>query len=457
MSHSHSASASSAAFPDGIWKPAPSARTSLEQAVPGRRPEAPELAARPQAPAPPVPLAKQPDWTPRMWQGFDLRSWLMLLVRNRFAVHPSQWYMAVIITLVSVINTLLRLLQDALFSRAVRDTRIEQPPIFLLGHWRSGTTLLHEMMSCDQRFGYPSTYACMEPNHFLLTERLFTRWLSFLVPASRPMDNMKVGLDRPQEDELAMCMLGAGSPYSTIAFPNRRPDGPDFLDLEALPPADLSRWKRAFDGFLRQLTFKTGKRLVLKSPTHTARIKTLKDMFPGAIFVHIVRDPYVVFSSTVNLWRTLHGAHGLQVPTHDGLEETVLQTFVRIYEKLEAGKKLLGPDQFYELRYEDLVKDPAGEMRKLYAHFGLAGFEAYLPQLQEYLANVKGYETNKYRLTEAQRSLVTRRWGDVIRRYGYAIRRGAETPAHKDRPVRPAVRAGAANVTRHGASQTAAA
>jgi hypothetical protein len=72
------------------------------------------------------------------------------------------------------------------------------------------------------------------------------------------------------------------------------------------------------------------------------------------------------------------------------------------------------------LRYENLVKDPVGEMAKLYAHFGFAGFEAYLPRLQEYLANVKNYETNKYQLTEEQRTLVTHRWGDVIRRYGYS-------------------------------------
>jgi omega-hydroxy-beta-dihydromenaquinone-9 sulfotransferase len=374
----------------------------------------------PQAPASPLQLAKQPDWMPRMWQGCDFFAWLTLLFRNRVAVHPRQLYIAVIITLVSFINTLLGLLQDAMFSRAVRNTKIEQPPIFLLGHWRTGTTLLHELMICDQRFGYPTTYACAEPNHFLLTERLFSRWLSFLMPASRPMDNMKGGFDRPQEDEFAMCMLGVGSPYSTIAFPNRRPDGPDYLDLEAVPPAGLRRWKRAFDGFLRKLTYQTGKRLVLKSPPHTARIKTLKEMFPGAIFIHIVRDPYVVFPSTVNLWRTLYHAHGLQTPTCDGLEETVLQTFVRLHEKLEEGKKLLGPGQFYELRYEDLVRDPVGEMGKLYAHFGLTGFDAYLPRLQEYLANNRGYETNKYRLTEQQRTLVTRRWGDVIRRYGYA-------------------------------------
>ena len=85
---------------------------------------------------------------------------------------------------------------------------MKAPPIFILGHWRTGTTLLHEFMIRDERFGYPTTYECMDPNHFLLTEGLFTRWLNFLVPTHRPMDNMKAGFDRPQEDEFALCMLG---------------------------------------------------------------------------------------------------------------------------------------------------------------------------------------------------------------------------------------------------------
>ena len=90
-----------------------------------------------------------------------------------------------------------------------------------------------------------------------------------------------------------------------------------------------------------------------------------------------------------------------------------------MYERLEEGKKLLGPERFYELRYEDLIKDPPGEMKKIYDHFQLGGYEQYLPKLEEYLASVKGYETNKYQLSDAQRAEIARRWAPVIERYGY--------------------------------------
>lgn len=375
--------------------------------------------------APPPEPAKKPRWAPRMWEGCDFFAWIKLLFRNRFAVHPRHWYIAAIITCVSLLNTLLRLLQDAIYGRAIREAKIKEPPIFILGHWRTGTTLLHEFMIRDERFGYPTTIECLMPNHFLLTESIFTRWLKFLMPPSRPMDNMKAGFDRPQEDEFAMCMFGVGSPYLTIAFPNRPPQGQEYLDLETVDATALRRWKRALKTFLKRLTYKSGKRLVLKSPPHTARIKTLKAMFPGAIFIHIVRDPYVVFPSTINLWRTLYKTHGLQTPNYEGLEEHVLQTFTHLYDRLEEGKKLLGPEQFYEVRYEDLIVDPAGEMRKIYEHFQLGGFEAFLPRLQEYLASVKDYETNKYQLTDEQRAELSQRWGDVIRRYGYCL---AKTP-----------------------------
>jgi hypothetical protein len=239
------------------------------------------------------------------------------------------------------------------------------------------------------------------------------------MPSRRPMDNMATGWERPQEDEFALCMLGSPSPYLTIAFPNRPPLYPDYLDLRGLSPRALARWKRAFVRFVQQVTVKDPRRLVLKSPPHTCRIEVLLELYPDAHFVHIVRDPYVVFPSTVNLWKSLYRTHGLQRPTFAGLEEHVLTTFTRVYDGLERGRKRVRPSHFHELRYEDLAKDPVGELRRLYDHFHLGGFEAYLPRLEAYLATLKGYETNRYQLDPDVRAEITRRWGDVIRRYGY--------------------------------------
>jgi hypothetical protein len=243
------------------------------------------------------------------------------------------------------------------------------------------------------------------------------------------MDNMASGWDRPQEDEFALCMMGQPSPYLTIAFPNHPPQDQEALDLEKLPPRAVRKWKAALLGFMQRITYRRPGRLILKSPTHTCRIKTLLEMFPEARFVHIVRDPYVVFPSTVNLWQSLYRTHGIQIAKFAGLEEHVFQTFTRMYKKLDEGRRLVDPAHFYELRYEELVGDPLGEMRKLYEHLNLGGFEAIKPRLENYLARTGDYKTNQYIVTPEMREEIGRRWGDVIRRYGYEMKEEPTTPA----------------------------
>jgi hypothetical protein len=361
----------------------------------------------------------RPEWTPRIWEGIDFFAWLRLLARNRFAIDWTCLYIAVIVTLVSIIHSAVRLLQEAWLGGAIRRTHLLHPPIFIIGHWRTGTTLLHELLILDPRFNYPTTYECLEPNHFLLSEQILTRLFYFLTPSHRPMDNMAAGWDRPQEDEFALCMLGLPSPYLKIAFPNRPEPFPESDDLEHMPPCCRAAWKRGVYHFLQTLTVKDPRRLVLKSPTHSCRIPTLIEMFPDALFVHIVRDPYIVFPSTVTLWKTLWKVHGLQVPNYADLEEYVFCKFTHLYERLDQAEKWIDPARFHEVRYEDLVRDPIGEMEKLYSHLKLGAFADVKPRLERYFADQADYKTNRYEHTPEQRARIEARWGEVIRRYGY--------------------------------------
>jgi hypothetical protein len=360
------------------------------------------------------------EWSPHLWQGCNFSAWLRLLVRNRFAVHPACWHVALIATFVSLGHSFLGYVQEAIYGRRIRRVRLEPPPLFILGHWRTGTTWLHELLVLDERHTYPTTYQCLDPNDFLLTEGILSRLLRLLLPRHRPMDNVPVGPDRPQEDEFALCMLGQGSPYWTIAFPNHPPQDQEYLDLEKLSPRARRSWERTLVHFLQAVALRApGKRLILKSPPHTCRVPILQALFPGALFVHIVRDPYVVFPSTVNLWRALYRQHGLQKPTFQGLEDYVFETGLRLYRKLEEARSQIPPSHFYELRYEDLVKDPIGQIRALYEHLRLGEFARVRPRLEQYLAENAGYQTNRYSLTDEQRELIRQRWGEILRRYGY--------------------------------------
>ena len=233
------------------------------------------------------------------------------------------------------------------------------------------------------------------------------------------MDNMPLGFDRPQEDEFALCNMGIGSPYLTFAFSNRPPQDQEFLDMEGLSPRELARWKRAFLWFLKCVTVQDPKRIVLKSPPHTGRIRVLLELFPDARFVHIVRDPYVLFPSTVHLWRQLYKVHGFQTPKCEGLEDYVFETFNRMYAAFDAQRGLIPKGRFSEIRYEDLVADPVRQMRRIYEELQLGGFDEALPALEEHVAATAGYKTNRYELPEETRDQITRRWGKFIEQYGY--------------------------------------
>lgn len=377
-------------------------------------------AAPPIAPAAtPAKAKKERTWAPRLWLGCDFFAWMRLLAHNRFAVELPYLYIAVIDTIFGVFNTLLRWLVALIYGRRVARTEIKEQPLFVIGHWRCGTTLLHELLVLDERFTYPTSFACFAPNHFLITERLADPWLGFLLPVHRPMDDMTMAWNSPQEDEFALCNLGAPSPYLMLAFPNHPPMCQDYLDPQGMSPADTQRWKLRFMKFLKQITYRTPKRIVLKSPPHTARIDVLLELFPDARFVHIVRNPYTVFQSTTNLWKRLYEGQGLQKPRNEGIEEFVLDTYVRMNQKLDQTRGLVSPSRFYELRYEDLVADPVAQLRRLYQHLELGDFEAVAPAIEAYQAARADYKTKKYQQSDEERSRISQAWGEYIRRYGY--------------------------------------
>ena len=364
-------------------------------------------------------------WNLRVWHGMTMGAWFSMLARNRFAISPSRVPMAVVISLASVANSLLALVQRLLLGRRIARTPLDESPIFVIGHWRSGTTLLHELLTLDERHTYPDTYACLAPRHFLISRYVFPWCLRILLPKRRPMDNLAVGWDRPQEDEWALATMGVPSPYVAIAFPNRLPQYPEYADLAGVPAGDLDRWRRAFVWFLKCVSFPSPKRIVLKSPLHTCRIEALLEIFPDARFMHIVRDPYTVYPSTIRLWKRMSADQGLQVPALEELEESVLATFNRMYETFESTRHKIKPGRFCEVRYEDLVDDPIGQMQRIYQALELGDFDKVLPAIQRYAAGMSEFTTNRYQLSPPERDAVARRWGAFFDRYGYARKAAA--------------------------------
>ena len=375
-----------------------------------------------------------PERTPRFWHGMRFCAAMGLLIRNRFHVHPVRWGMVFTVLFAAVINSTLYYLQRLFCGRKIGATKMEHPPIFIIGHWRSGTTHLHELMVRDRRFACANTYDCFAPNHFVISGWLLPKLFWFLLPEKRPMDNMLIGFDRPQEDDIALCGLNAPTPYFRLAFPNHPPPYNEFLNMERVDKKDLACFRRALKGFVQALTYSKKKRLVLKSPPHTGRIEVLADLFPGAKFIHIVRDPFVLFPSTRRTWESLDYSQAFQRPHHKDLDEYILRSLVLMYEGFERQRAAIPSNHICDVRYEDLARDPVGEVRRIYGQLELGDFENIRDPLEDYLESQQDYRPNQHLLAPEISAAIELRWGDYIDTYGYtssiaAQREAAESSA----------------------------
>ncbi|MCA9257725.1 MAG: sulfotransferase [Planctomycetales bacterium] len=361
-----------------------------------------------------------PWYTPRFWHGMRFSTWIGQLARHRFSISPSRLPMAASITGFSLLNSALAALERLRFGSQIDRVEMSAPPLFILGHWRSGTTLLHELLIRDPSHAYPTTYQCFAPHHFNLTEDLLTPWSEFLLPSRRPMDNMAAGWQRPQEDEFALGNLGVPSPYLSMMFPNHGEAYPEYLTLDDVPPADRDRWKSELLAFFKRLAFRDNRRIVVKSPPHTGRVALLREMFPEARFVHISRNPEALFASTISLWRSLNEVQSLHVIRNDDwVSDYVLASLPRMYAAYFRDREALPSNRLAEVRYEDLTEDPKASLKRIYQQLELGDFAEIEKPVDEYLAEVKNYRPNRHEFDEQARSMLHDAWADYYREFGY--------------------------------------
>jgi hypothetical protein len=242
----------------------------------------------------------------------------------------------------------------------------------------------------------------------------------FLLPAKRPMDDMAVSLDHPQEDEFALISLGAPSPLLRTAFPNDPPPYLEFMDMEGTDEEDLKRWKHELRKFVTMQMFGKRKPIVLKSPTHTGRIKILSEMFPRAKFIHITRNPHQLFSSSRRLWQALDEVQAFQIPHEKNLDEFIFAAMERMYRGFESQRASVDSASICDVRYEELIQDPVGTLARVYDQLQLGDFEKVRCRIEESMQQRKGHKTNVHQLPPDIIEQIERRWGSYIDRYGYA-------------------------------------
>ena len=225
------------------------------------------------------------------------------------------------------------------------------------------------------------------------------RWpLSWLLPSKRPMDGMRTGVDLPQEDEFALCAMGAPTPYRRMAFPNQLPVDTELIGMDNVAPEKLEQFRKNLCHFFQALTAKyANKRLALKSPTHTGRLHQLGQWFPGSKFIHISRNPLNTVPSTIHLWHTLETFQGLQVTraTDEERVEFVLETFHQMYVAyFKHRDSLIQQQRLVEIQYEQLVAEPIKTISDTYDKLQLGGFDDVRPKLEEYFQSRSHYKVN---------------------------------------------------------------
>ncbi|MGI9516402.1 MAG: sulfotransferase family protein [Pirellulaceae bacterium] len=374
-----------------------------------------------------------PFYAPRFWAGMGVSDYVGMMARNRFRVHLSRWPMVGLVGGCTVASSALALFQRMFLNRKIENTELAGPPIFVVGHWRSGTTLLHELLSLDEEFAYPTTFQCFVPTHHVASRPFIQPLVKLLMPSRRPMDAMPAGADLPQEDEFAMPCMGAPSPYFFLAFCREQAPWLEMLNFEGADPADIESLRNAITWFYKSVTYKKDKRLVLKSPTHTGRIAHLSRWFPGARFVHITRHPYKIFPSTVHLWKSLCRYQGYQlVPRDDQVfVDYVHECYQRMYAGYFSQIDEIPRENVVEIRFEEMLQDPEAAISGIYEQFELPGFEKVQPRINEFWSQRKSHRRNKTQLDETQRRQVDEIWGDYMERFEYE-------PESKIRAARPA-------------------
>lgn len=262
----------------------------------------------------------------------------------------------------------------------------------------------------------------MNPQVFPITEAAVLQ-RSAARTTIRPMDNMSVSLASPQEDEFALLALAAPSPYEALLFPRVLERSMAMADPDDLPESQKQEWIRIFSRFLAHVAArKPGLAVVLKSPTHSYRVRLLSRLFPNACFIHIVRNPLEVYHSTINMWSKLFSHYALtDLPDANTLSIQVIANWIRLEEKLDAAIPHLGEENYVRVTYEDLVAQPLKELETIYSKLKLKSFDATVPHIQRYLGTHTHLEKNQFKLASLQSNDIFNAWRPIFQKYDYPV------------------------------------
>ncbi len=323
--------------------------------------------------------------------------WWRLLTRDKaYTKIPARYWPRVAGGLfTSAIGTAITLPERLLLAPFLptAHSALPTPPLFVLGYYRSGTTHLHYLLSCDPKLATPRWHQMVAPQGFILSWTFLRLFLVPFLSSKRPQDDVAYGPEYPAEDDFGVCnWSGACSLPGRIAVPRCWDFYKRFHALTDLGAAELAGFRKSQLGISWKLAkLNPGRMLLFKTPSHTARVAELAKLYPNARFIHLHREPGAVVKSNV----AMHGRltpHFLQPhPGDEEIQRRVIAEYAATERKFLAESAAVPADRLARIRYEDLIADPIGELHRAYTRLGLELTPECARQMVAYLESVRDY------------------------------------------------------------------
>jgi omega-hydroxy-beta-dihydromenaquinone-9 sulfotransferase len=339
--------------------------------------------------------------------GIQLRIFLQMIRNNKISLCPKYFFRLFFLLQNALWASLFAWREKQIYGKQIAEYKMPLAPVFIIGHWRTGSTFLHQLMNLDENLAAPTLFQTAQPNGFIVSYRYFRPLMKIFLGKTRPFDQIKNSMDEPQEDEFALVRLTGFSPMLGLVFPKDRKfflnGSSAFLPLN---PDELEAWKKQTISFYNKLAWNSKKQLVLKNPFHSFRIKELLEIFPNAKFIHIYRNPLDVVPSTVRMW-SIVGSQNTMNRMWKNPEISDITTLLNsLLDKIDSDKHLIPKGSFTEVRFEDLETDVIGTLKKAYIEIGFFFSDRFEKRLITFQQENKDYKKNQYSLKTDEKDMI---------------------------------------------------
>jgi hypothetical protein len=334
----------------------------------------------------------------------------------------NPYYFKTILTFLIVFITIpFRWWEKIFFYQKLRDFKFEKPPVFILGHWRSGTTFLHNTLCKDPDAAYVTTYHSVFPNN-LASKLIFKTFQKAFMPDKRPADNVKLRINNPQEDEFALINMIDNTFYTLFFFPEEyHRFFKEAIEFNISKDEEL-RWNQKYDELVKKAVINTkGKRVIIKNPANTGRIPKLMEMYPDAKFIYIHRNPIIVFLSTRRFFTELFPTLWFHKVDESFIEKMIIDNYKKLLGRYEDTKSLLSEDNLLEIRFDDYDKNPVELTRLIYEQLFKEDFDKVEKIISQYVSSLQSYKKSKNYIEKGTLDLILKEFGPYMKLYNYDI------------------------------------